>query len=59
MPYIDGFALAVPTARKDEFIKHAADAAIVFKECGASAVRECWGDDVPDGETTSFPMAVK
>ncbi len=20
---------------------------------------ECWGDDVPDGEITSFPMAVK
>ena len=20
---------------------------------------ECWGDDVPDGEVTSFPMAVK
>ncbi len=20
---------------------------------------ECWGDDVPDGQVTSFPMAVK
>ena len=20
---------------------------------------DCWGDDVPDGEVTSFPMAVK
>ena len=20
---------------------------------------ECWGDDVPDGEPTSFPLAVK
>ena len=20
---------------------------------------ECWGDDVPDGKVTSFPMAVK
>jgi uncharacterized protein YbaA (DUF1428 family) len=20
---------------------------------------ECWGDDVPEGEVTSFPMAVK
>jgi uncharacterized protein YbaA (DUF1428 family) len=28
---------------------------------GASAVKvvECWGNDVPDGTTTSFPMAVK
>ena len=22
-------------------------------------MRECWGDDVPDGEVTSFPMAVR
>lgn len=26
---------------------------------GALSVIECWGDDVPDGEITSFPMAVK
>lgn len=26
---------------------------------GAIASWECWGDDVPDGEVTSFPMAVQ
>jgi len=31
----------------------------VFKECGTLSVVECWGDDVPDGKLTSFPMAVK
>ena len=31
----------------------------VFKEHGALAVVECWGDDVPEGKLTSFPMAVK
>ena len=31
----------------------------VFKEHGALKLVECWGDDVPEGEVTSFPMAVK
>ena len=31
----------------------------VFKEHGALKFVECWGDDVPDGKLTSFPMAVK
>ena len=37
----------------------AARAAKIFKEHGALRVVECWGDDVPDGKVTSFPMAVK
>lgn len=57
--YVQGFVLAVPTANKDAFIQHARDAAKVFKEHGAIKCVECWGDDVPDGEVTSFPMAVK
>ncbi|MBU2645803.1 DUF1428 domain-containing protein [bacterium] len=40
-------------------MKHAKEAAAVFKEYGALKQVECWGDDVPDGEVTSFPMAVK
>ncbi len=59
MSYIDGFVAAVPTANKERFIQHARDAALVFKAHGALSVMECWGDDVPDGELTSFPMAVK
>jgi len=31
----------------------------VFKKYGALRVVENWGVDVPDGEQTSFPMAVK
>jgi uncharacterized protein YbaA (DUF1428 family) len=59
MPYVDGFVAAVPTANREAFRKHAEAAAAVFKEHGALRVVECWGDDVPEGKLTSFPMAVK
>lgn len=59
MNYIDGFVVAVPNENKEKYIQHACDAAIVFKEHGALRLVECWGDDVPPGEVTSFPMAVK
>ncbi len=59
MTYVDGFVAAVPTANREEYKKHAEEAAKVFKEHGALKVVECWGDDVPDGQVTSFPMAVK
>jgi uncharacterized protein YbaA (DUF1428 family) len=59
MNYVDGFVLAVPTANRAAYQKMAEDAAILFKEYGALKVIECWGDDVPDGKLTSFPMAVK
>ena len=59
MNYIDGFVASVPTTNKEAYIKHAKEAAEVFKEYGAIKLVECWGDDVPDGKVTSFPMAVK
>ncbi|EON91959.1 hypothetical protein MARLIPOL_10056 [Marinobacter lipolyticus SM19] len=59
MTYVDGFLAAVPTANKEKYIQHARDAAVVFKEHGALSLVECWGDDVPEGKVTSFPMAVK
>jgi uncharacterized protein YbaA (DUF1428 family) len=59
MPYVDGFVVAVPTANKAKYRQVAEQAAAVFKEHGALKVVECWGDDVPEGKVTSFPMAVK
>ena len=59
MTYVDGFVTAVPTANRIAFLDHARAAAAVFREHGALSVVECWGDDVPDGEITSFPQAVK
>ncbi len=60
MSYFAGFVAAVPTDRKAEFIAHAAQAwDVIFKPLGAIAQMETWGDAVPDGALTSFPMAVK
>jgi uncharacterized protein YbaA (DUF1428 family) len=59
MNYLDGLVAAVPLAKKEAYLKHANVAAVVFKEFGALSVVESWGDDVPEGKLTSFPMAVK
>jgi uncharacterized protein YbaA (DUF1428 family) len=59
MNYLDGFVAAVPVANKEAYLKHATEAAAVFKDYGALSVVESWGDDVPEGKLTSFPMAVK
>ena len=57
-PYIDGFVAAIPESNKDPYLKIAAEAAAVFRDHGALQVVETWGDDVPDGEVTSFRRAV-
>lgn len=59
MTYVDGFVLAVPTANKEKYLAMAHEAWPMFKEFGATRMVECWGDDVPDGQVTSFAMAVK
>ena len=59
MNYVDGFVVPVPTANRETYQRVAQTAAKVFKENGALSVVECWGDDVPEGKLTSFPMAVQ
>ena len=59
MPYVDGYVIAVPTANKEKYRALAEESAPYFMKHGALRVIECWGDDVPEGEVTSFPMAVK
>lgn len=59
MTYVDGFVAAVPTANKEKYMAHIEIAAEMFKDFGALRVVETWGNEVPDGEITSFPMAVK
>ena len=59
MPYIEGFVAAVPTANRDVYIEQANQGAEYFKSLGATRVTECWGDDVPHGETTDFFRATQ
>lgn len=59
MTYIDGTVIAVPSANKDAYRKHAEEAAVIFKKHGATGLVECWGDDVPKGEVTDFHRAVQ
>ncbi len=59
MSYVDGFVAAVPKDKKDEYIRHCEITAPILKEYGVLQQVECWGDDVPEGKVTSFPMAVK
>lgn len=59
MPYVDGFVLAVPKDKKAAYQEMAELGAKVWMEHGALAYAECWADDVPYGELTSFPRAVQ
>lgn len=56
--YVDGFIVAVKTARKDDYIAMARRFATFAKAHGALSVVEAWADDVAMGEVTSFPRAV-
>ncbi len=58
MNYVDGFVLAVPKDRLDDYREMARKAGPVWMEHGALAYVEAIADDVPYGELTSFPRAV-
>ena len=58
MPYVDGFVLAVPKNKLDEYRKVATRCGEIWREHGALAFRENVADDVKPGKLTSFPQAV-
>lgn len=59
MSYITGFLIPVPAAKKDAYIASARKSWPLFQKYGAVEQVETWGEDIPEGETTSFPRAVK
>lgn len=59
MSFIDGFAVPVRDANKTTYREFAAEMAQRFRAHGATRVVEAWGEDVPEGVLTSFPMAVR
>ncbi len=58
MPYVDGFVVAVPKNRLEDYKKIARKMGDVWREHGALSFVESVADDVPYGELTSFPRAV-
>ena len=59
MSYVTGFLTPVPVTNKDAYVASAKEGWAMFKRYGALSMAENWGDDVPDGKVTSFPLAVQ
>lgn len=57
--YVDGFVLPVPKKNIAAYRAIARKAGKIWREHGALEYRECVGDDVQPGKTTSFPKSVK
>src|SRR5215469_9024931 len=58
MTYFEGFALSVPTAKKQAFLDHARRLSPLIREFGVERQLETWGNDVPHGKVTDFYRSV-
>lgn len=59
MPYYDIFLAPIPDAKKADYAAFCKTTQEMFIGLGATEVVDLWPSDVPDGEVTSLPMAVK
>lgn len=58
MSYVDGFVMAVKKDRLEDYKTVAAACAVLWKANGARRIVEAVGEEVPEGEITSFSKAV-
>jgi uncharacterized protein YbaA (DUF1428 family) len=58
MTYFEGFLVPVPEKAREDYRKHAAEAAPMFHEFGVRRHFEAWDSDVPEGKVTDFRKAV-
>jgi uncharacterized protein YbaA (DUF1428 family) len=58
MAYVDGFVIAVPKDRLEDYKEMARILAPIWKDHGALDYVECVSEDTPYGKLTSFPRAV-
>ena len=58
MTYFEGFLVPVPEKAREDYRKHAAEAAPMFHEFGVQRHFEAWDSDVPEGKVTDFRKAV-
>ncbi len=59
MNYVDGFVVPVPKDNLPAYKRMSRKMGKIWREYGALEFRECVGDDVQPGKTTSFPQSVK
>jgi len=59
MGCVDVLVASVPDADKEAFVRHAETAVSIFKGNGAESAHFCWGVNVPEGDVTSLPGAVR
>lgn len=59
MTYVDCFVAPVAKTRRDEYTSFSHLAGKIYREHGALDLHEYWGEDMPGGVQTSFPLAVK
>jgi uncharacterized protein YbaA (DUF1428 family) len=59
MPYVDGFLLAVPKKKVEDYRRIAKRAGKIWREHGALEFRECVADDLKSGEHVPFTRTIR